>query len=159
MQNFSVSFTTDRSPADVFAAITQPRAWWFQEIAGDADHLGAVFYHHYQDLHHCVMQVTELVPSEKVVWHVLYNRFSFVKDEREWIGTDIVFDIVPHGGRTELRFTHVGLVPAYECYQVCADSWTTYIATSLRDFVARGSARPGAIETVVASARALERHA
>jgi hypothetical protein len=58
-----------------------------------------------------------------------------------------------------LRFTHVGLVPANECYEVCADSWTTYIATSLRDFIARGSARPGAIEAVVANAREQERTA
>ena len=157
MQNFTVSFTSDKSPADIFAAITQPRVWWFREIEGDADRLGSVFYHHYQDLHHCVMKVTELVPGKKVVWHVLYNHFSFVKDDSEWVGTDIVFEIAPRGDKTELRFTHVGLVPAYECFEVCADSWTTYIATSLRDFIAAGSARPGAIEAVVANAREQER--
>lgn len=153
MQNFTVSFTTDSSPEDVFRAIAEPRVWWFREIEGDADRLGSVFYHHYQEVHHCVMKVTTLEPSKRIVWHVLYNRFNFVKDNAEWNGTDIVFDIVKQGDLTEVRFTHVGLVPSYECYDVCASSWTSYLTASLRDLLAKGAGSPGAIDAIIASAR------
>jgi hypothetical protein len=153
MQSYTASFTTDRTPDDIYRAITQPREWWFRAIEGDADRLGSVFYHQYQEVHHCVMKVTELVPGRKVVWHVVYNHFSFVKDDSEWNGTDLVFEIAKKGDRTELRFTHVGLVPASECYDVCADSWSAYIKTSLRDFIAKGIGEPGAIDAVVANAR------
>lgn len=153
MQNFTVSFTTDQSPEAVYHAITQPRVWWFREIEGDADRVGSVFYHHYAEVHHCVMKVTELVPGARVVWHVLYNHFSFVKDDTEWQGNDLVFEISRHGDLTELRFTHVGLVPTYECYEVCAQSWTSYVTKSLRDLIAHGAAQPGAIASIVASAR------
>lgn len=156
MQNFAASFTTTKSPEAVVRAITQPRVWWFEAIQGDADRLGSVFYHHYQDLHHCVMKVTELVPNAKVVWRVIYNRFSFIKDNSEWNGTDIVFEIARRGDLTEVRFTHVGLVPSYECYEVCRDSWTTYIE-SLRGVVEHGSGRPNEIAAVVANAREQER--
>src|SRR3546814_1744457 len=78
--------------------------------------------------------------GRKIVWTVLDNHFSFTSDATEWTGTDIVFEIEKLGDRTGLRFTHVGLVPGYECYDVCHDGWTTYVA-SLRDLVATGTDR------------------
>jgi hypothetical protein len=33
----------------------------------------------------------------------------------EWKNTEIVFEIAKKGGKTEVRFTHVGLKLAYEC--------------------------------------------
>jgi hypothetical protein len=85
---------------------------------------------------------------------VLDNHFSFTNDATEWTGTDIVFEITKAGGQTELRFTHFGLVPAYECYDVCSDGWSTYLA-SLRDLVATGDGRPYAGEARTASEQTL----
>ncbi|WP_376703097.1 antibiotic biosynthesis monooxygenase [Mesorhizobium sp. ISC25] len=53
----------------------------------------------------------------------------------------MVFDIAPTDKGTELRFTHVGLKPSEECYDVCHDSWHFYIA-SLRDLISKGSGQP-----------------
>ena len=61
-------------------------------------------------------KITEFVPGKKVVWHMRGCRINFVKDKTEWNGTDVVFEIARKGNKTELRFTHVGLVPAIECY-------------------------------------------
>src|SRR5260370_35543280 len=60
-----------------------------------------------------------MIPGKKVVWHVLGSHINFVKDKTEWKGTDIVFEITKKDDKTELRFTHVGLVPAFECYGDC----------------------------------------
>src|SRR3546814_93196 len=95
-----------------------------------------------------------MVPGRKIVWTVLDNHFSFTSDATEWTGTDIVFEIEKLGDRTGLRFTHVGLVPGYECYDVCHDGWTTYVA-SLRDLVATGTGQPYAGEARTASEQAL----
>lgn len=145
-EHYRTSFTADRSPQDVFEAVTNPRGWWSQAIEGDTDRLGAVFYFHYRDVHRCTLKVTELVPGKKVVWRVLHNEFNFVKDRTEWIGSEIVFDIVSNGDTTELRFTHVGLAPADECYEVCSHAWGSYIPGSLRDLVVEGKGRPNAVE-------------
>jgi hypothetical protein len=154
-KNYTTSFTVDHTPQEVFAAINTVRGWWSQAIEGETDKPGAVFYYHYQDLHRCTLKIAEFVPGKKVVWHVLQNYFSFVEDKTEWTGTDIVFEIVPQGSKTELRFTHIGLVPAYECYTACSDGWGTYISGSLRNLLTTGKGQPNAGEAITASERAL----
>ena len=156
-QNYTTSFTVDRSPVEVFDAINNVRGWWSQAIEGDTDKPGAVFYYHYQDVHLCTFKITEFVPGKKVVWHVLQNYFNFVKDKTEWTGTDVVFEIARKGGKTEVHFTHVGLVPAYECYGVCSDAWGSYITGSLRGLITTGKGQPNPIEEIVTRARQMSR--
>ena len=66
---------------------------------------------------------------------------NFVKDKTEWNGTDIIFEITRKGGKTELRFTHVGLVPTIECYGGCSGAWGSYINESLRNLITKGEGR------------------
>ncbi len=156
-QNYTASFTVDQSPKEVFAAINNPRGWWSQAIEGDTDKLGAEFNYHYQDIHRCAFKITEFVPGRKVVWHVLDNYFNFVKDRSEWKGTDVVFETARKGDKTEVRFTHVGLVPAYECYDVCSDAWGSYISGSLRNLITTGKGQPNPPEKVVGKAREMSK--
>jgi len=158
-QDFTASFTVAKSPDDVFKAINNARGWWSQEIQGETDRLGAVFYHHYQDMHRSTIKITELVPGKKVVWHVLHNHFNFISDQTEWNATDIVFEIARKGDETEVRFTHVGLLPQDECYEVCSDAWTRYITGSLPDLIMKGKGSPNPIEEVVAKVRAIQQRA
>ena len=137
-QHYTASISVSQSPAEVFAAVANPRGWWSGEIEGPTDALGAEFDYHYQDIHRARIKVTEFVPDHRVVWHVLANEFNFVKDKTEWTGTDVVFEIAKTDDGTELRFTHVGLTPAYECYDVCSDAWGAYVRGSLRDLIATG---------------------
>jgi len=141
-QNYTTSFTVDKTPQEVFAALNNVRAWWSEEIDGDTDKLGAVYFYHFKDIHRCTIKVTELVSNKKVSWHVLHNDFNFIKDKTEWNDTDVVFEIEKKGDKTELHFTHVGLAPSHECYGVCSDAWGTYINGSLRDLIATGQGHP-----------------
>jgi hypothetical protein len=122
--------------------VTNVRGWWSEEIDGKTDTLGAVFKFRYQDLHRTTQKITELVPGKKVVWHITQSQINFVKDKAEWKGTDVVFEITKKGDKTELRFTHVGLVPAVECYGQCAGAWGFYIKESLRDLITKGTGQP-----------------
>ncbi len=151
-QSFTTTLLVDQTPKAVFDAINNPRGWWSQEIDGRTDKLGAEFKYHYQDVHRSKFKITEFVPGKKVVWHVLDNYFNFVKDKKEWIGTDVVFEIARKGDKTEIQFTHKGLVPAYECYGVCSEAWGSYITGSLRDLIATGKGKPNPLEDVVSKA-------
>jgi hypothetical protein len=145
-RHYATSFAVDQTPEEVFAAINNPRGWWSQAIEGSTDKLGAEFDYHYLDVHRCTFRITELVPGRKVVWHCLDNYFSFVDDKTEWKGADVVFEITKQGQQTEVHFTHVGLVPAYECYSVCSDAWGAYVRGSLRDLITTGKGQPNPIE-------------
>jgi hypothetical protein len=152
-QNYTTTFLVAQTPSEVFNAVNNVRGWWSQAIEGSTDKLGAEFKYHYQDVHRCTLKITEFVPDKKVVWHVVDNYFNFVKDKNEWIGTDVVFEIASKGDKTELRFTHVGLVPAYECYGVCSNAWGSYITSSLRNLITTGKGQPNPIEDIVSQAR------
>jgi uncharacterized protein YndB with AHSA1/START domain len=153
-RDFTTGFTVDQAPDAVFAAICSVRGWWSADITGSADRVGDRFVHRVRDLHRCEIAISQMVPGRKIVWTVLDNHFSFTTDAAEWTGTDIVFEITKAGDRTELRFTHRGLVPSYECCGVCSDGWRTYLA-SLRDLVATGDGRPYAGEARTASEQTL----
>lgn len=151
--HYTTTFAVQQSPEEVFDAINNPRRWWSQAIEGDTDRLGAEWTYRYQDVHRATFRITELVPGKKVVWHVVDNYFNFVKDSKEWTGNDLVFDIERKGDRTEVRFTQVGLVPAYECYDVCSNAWSSYVTGSLRNLITTGEGQPNPIDEIVAQAR------
>ena len=143
-KDFTTTILVDNTPEEVFDAINNVRGWWSEEIDGSTDKLNSEFDYHYEDVHRCKIKIVELVPNTKVVWSVLDNYFKFTKDKSEWKGTKIIFDIAKKDNKTEMRFTHQGLVPAYECYEICRDAWTGYIQKSLRNLITAGKGQPNA---------------
>jgi hypothetical protein len=140
--NFKTGFSVDQTPHEVFKAVTNVRGWWSEEIDGNTEKLDDEFRYHYKDVHSCAMKLIEVVPDQKVVWHVLENNFNFIKDKTEWIDTKISFEIAEQDGKTQLRFAHLGLVPQYECFDVCSNAWTDYITNSLRNLIVTGKGNP-----------------
>jgi hypothetical protein len=141
-QNFTTTFAVKQSPEEAFAAINDVRGWWSGDIEGNTDKLGEEFTYRYRDIHYSKQRITELVPGRRVAWHVLDGFLNFTEDKTEWTGTDITFDISKNGDQTEVHFTHVGLVPAYECFESCSSAWGFYIAGSLRDLITTGKGEP-----------------
>lgn len=140
--DFNTFFSVDETPNTVFNAINNVRGWWSENIEGGTDQLNDEFTYKASNLHKCTMKLIEVVPGKKVVWLVLNNYFSFAKDETEWIGNKIEFDISEKDNKTQVHFTHHGLVPAYECYDICFDAWTGYINDSLRNLITTGKGQP-----------------
>ena len=140
--NFTTTLLVDETPEQVFNAVNNVRGWWSQEIEGDTDKLNAEFIYHYKDVHISKLKMTEFVPSKRITWLVMENHFNFTNDKNEWKGNKIIFEITQKGNKTELQFTQEGLVPAYECYEVCHDAWSNYIKNSLRDLITTGKGQP-----------------
>ena len=49
----------------------------------------------------------------------------------------MIFDITPGGNKTLLKFTHEGLVPEHECYNMCAPGWDHLIKQRLNNFMTK----------------------
>jgi hypothetical protein len=143
--NFTTTLLVDQSPEEAFAAINNVRGWWSEEIEGSTEKLNDEFNYHYEDIHRCKMKITEFIPNQKVVWLVLDNYFEFTKDKSEWKGTKVIFEIAAQDGKTRIQFTHLGLVPEYECYDICYNAWTNYIQNSLRSLITTGKGQPNGV--------------
>lgn len=140
-QNYTTTILVEKTPAQVFDSITNTRTWWTGEpgVSGNTNKLGDVFTYQYRDVHHSTHKITELVKDKKIVWHTLDAQLNFVANKSEWKGTDIVFEITQQGDQTEVRFTHVGLVPAIQCYGDCSGAWEYYINECLRGLITTGN--------------------
>ena len=141
-KDFNTTLLVDQTPAEAFRAINNVRGWWSEEIEGSTDKLHDEFRYHYEDVHRCVMKLIEVVPDKKVTWLVKENYFKFTQDTAEWTDTKIIFEISAVGGKTQIRLTHQGLVPEYECFDICSNAWTHYIQESLRNLITTGKGLP-----------------
>ena len=146
-QSYTTTIAVDRPAGEVFAAINDVRGWWSEEVEGSTDQVGAEFrFRGHDDAetleHLATIRVTELVPGELVVWRVVDNYFSFVADQSEWKDSEIRFELSQQDGATEVRFTHAGLLPSHECFDVCSNAWGFYLGDSLRRFITTGEGAP-----------------
>lgn len=140
--DFSTTVLVDQTPKEAFDAINNVRGWWSEEIEGSTNKLNDEFKYQFEDVHRAKIKIIESIPNEKVVWHVLENYFKFTKDTTEWTGTKMKFEITKKNNKTQIRLTHMGLVPEYECFDICSNAWTHYIQESLSGLIATGKGLP-----------------
>jgi hypothetical protein len=140
--DLSYTILVEQTPKEAFNAINNVRGWWSGDIDGNTDKKGDEFTYRYEDIHYSKHRITELIPDKRVVWLVLDSYLSFIKDKTEWNGTEITFDISEKDNKTEIRFTHHGLVPDSECYEDCSDAWGYYINGSLKNLISTGIGQP-----------------
>ena len=146
-QSFTTIISVDQTPEEVFNAVNNVRGWWSEEVKGNTEKLYDEFTYHYKDVHRCTMKLIEVIPAKKVVWLVLNNHFSFTKDQNEWKDTKVVFEIFKEDDKTQLRFTHEGLIPGFECYEACSKGWSQYVNSSLLNLITTGKGQPNGTET------------
>jgi len=77
--SFTTSFTVERTPEEVFAAVNDVRGWWSGDIDGDTAEFGDEFTYRFKDVHYSKQRITESTPGERVVWHVLDGNLNFVE--------------------------------------------------------------------------------
>ncbi len=151
----TATMTVDRTPDEVFAAVTDVRGWWSRNIIGDtaARHDEFVFtddsgypgetVREHKGIRFCRFQITEVVPGERMVWRCVDADLTFIEDRDEWTGTTVTFDISPSETGSTLRFVHEGLTAAEsECFTECSRGWNFYITTSLPQLITTGTGRP-----------------
>lgn len=135
-QDFTTTILVEQTPAEAYNAILNVRAWWSglygESFEGSSEKPGDEFsFLAGGGVHYTRQKLVELVPNKKAVWLVTEANLSFVNKTDEWKGTRISFEISEEAGKTRIVFTHIGLVPGFECYDSCAPAWTQYIQERL----------------------------
>ena len=138
--DFTTTIVVDNTPKEVFNAINNVRGWWQGEFEGNSEKLNDEFIYRMEEVHYSKQKETELIPNEKVVWLITDSKLNPLKfkDESEWTGTKIIFEISQKNNKTQVRFTHVGLIPTFECYGDCSWAWGQLIEESLFNLITTG---------------------
>ena len=131
-QNFSYTFTTSKSPEEVFNILIDPKKWWVvfhnEIITGNSEKLNDEFtFSAGNGAHNSVQKLVELIPNKKITWKVIDSNLIFLKIPNEWTATKIGFEISTKGNQTKVIFTHDGLIPQFECYGGCSNAWSQYL--------------------------------
>src|SRR5260221_12294518 len=135
-QNYTASIMVNATAQEAFKSINSVTKWWTENLEGNSQKLNDEFIVRFGDVHYSRQKLVELVPGKKVVWLVTDSKLNFIKDKQEWTGTKISFEITDPDSdrddnkydnyRTQIRFTHLGLVPEIKCFNACSNAEGDY---------------------------------
>jgi len=140
-KNFHRTITVNASAADAIKKIGQVNKWWAKKVTGKSEKQNDKFKVDFGETF-VDFQITELIPNKKVIWKVTDCYLHWINNKKEWKENEIVFEISEKQNSTQIDFTHVGLVPAAECYKDCEVGWTEHITRSLVKFINEGKGMP-----------------
>jgi uncharacterized protein YndB with AHSA1/START domain len=124
------------SPEKVYAALTEQEGlagWWTKETKATAK-VGAILQFRFGDHGFNDMEVLELVPGKRVKWQC-------VNGAKEWIGTELIFDLKQDDGSTIVFFAQRGWKEQVEFMHYCSTKWGVYML-SLKWLLEKGKGAP-----------------
>jgi len=140
-KSFHTSIKVDASPEDALKNINLVNKWWAKKVKGKSEKLNDKFTVDFGTTW-VDFQITELVPGKKLVWKVTDCNLEWIKNKKEWNGTEVVFEISEEKNATQIDFTHLGLISSFECYEDCKVGWTGHVTDSLVKFINEGNGQP-----------------
>ena len=146
--DYNINITVNATPQEAFESINNVTGWWTENLVGSSQKLDDEFSVRFGDVHYSKQKLVEVIPGKSVVWLVTDSKLNFVKDQQEWNNTKIKFAIAEKDGKTQIQFTHVGLVPTIECYDGCSNAWGDYIKRSLYKLITEGKGVPALKEVL-----------
>lgn len=111
----------DASPNATYQALSTAEGlsgWWTRAVEGDAA-VGGRLRFMFGD-HGTVMEVTELIPGERVGWRCVVG-------PEEWVGTELTFDLSASGNETVVLFTQAGWREPVPFMHHCSTKWAVFL--------------------------------
>jgi len=140
-QDFSLVFTVNASAKETMKRIGQVDLWWAKNFKGQAGKLNNEFSVYFGDTY-VDFRISEVIPDKKITWLVTDCNLHWIKDNKEWNNTEVIWKLSEKDGKTQIDFVHKGLTPESECYDSCKPGWTHHIKDSLVKLIEKGIGFP-----------------
>lgn len=141
-RNYNATIEVSQSAKEAFKSINNVSEWWNENLEGGSHKLNDVFTINFSGNNFVTHKIVEFVPDKKVVWLVTDCYLEWLNDKTEWTNTKMSFEISTKGNLTLINFTHIGLVPEVECYDMCVKGWDQYVKDSLLKLITEGKGQP-----------------
>ncbi len=141
LESFSTTIEVSTSPQEVFKILSDDVSnWWGgKDLSGKSSTLHDEFIINHPGAHYSKQQLMEVIPHQKLVWRVTESTLDWLKkNKHEWTNTKMIFELTQKNGKTTIHFTHQGLVPELECYDLVHQGWTTIITDYLFNYITSG---------------------
>jgi hypothetical protein len=130
--DYQSSITANVTPKDAVDKISRVSEWWAKDFEGKSEEPNDVFTVRFKNGDMYKVKVSEIIPNKKVIWEVIDSNQGWHANHTEWVGTKIVWEVFPQKDGTEVKMTHVGLVPEFECFDKCSLGWDYLMEKSLQ---------------------------
>ncbi|AZA93218.1 Uncharacterised protein [Chryseobacterium nakagawai] len=144
MDNYTNTIEVKTTADKSYGALAhQIPLWWTEMFEGSSEQTGNVFTIRFGANIHKTMRVKESILSSNIIWEIEDSLIALpeLKNQTEWIGTTIVWELAPTGENTQIKVTHLGLNPDIECYDICSNGWAQFLG-SLKLFLETGKGTP-----------------
>jgi uncharacterized protein YndB with AHSA1/START domain len=125
------------TPAEkVYESLTQQKGlagWWSTNTEASPE-VGAIDKFRFGDRGLNDMKVMELVPAKRVKWLCVHGA-------KEWVGTELTFDLQEKDGVTVVLFAQRGWREEVEFMHYCSTKWAVYLL-SLKSLCETGVGTP-----------------
>jgi uncharacterized protein YndB with AHSA1/START domain len=118
-------------PQQVFKALSTIEGlshWWVADVKGNPKKGGII------DFGFVDMKVIETKPNKSVRW-------KCVRGPKDWLGTEVIFQLKPAREQTIVLFTHANWKKPVEFMYHCSTKWAVFLL-SLKDWLERQEGRP-----------------
>ena len=140
-QDYTTTVAVAVTAEEAFKSINSVADWWSANFEGQSGKRNDVFTVRFGEVF-ITMKVVELIPYSNIRWEVIDCYKPWLKNKQEWNGTQISWEISSEKNTTNISFTHIGLVPALECYDGCEKAWSFYVKDSLFKLLTEGKGIP-----------------
>ena len=144
MENYRQTLPLAAAGDKVFKALTEKiPLWWTATIDGAASQVGHIFTVRFGKDVCKSIRIEHISSPTKVVWKAMDSLIAVpgLKNQTEWTGTTIVWELTPGEKSTDLQLTHIGLHAGFECHEICIAGWKQF-TDSLKLFVETGEGLP-----------------
>ena len=140
-QDYTASLMVNATAQETFKSINSVPEWWSTNFEGRSEKLNDIFTVRFGEVF-VTVKIIELIPGRKIVWHVMDCHKPWLANKKEWNGTKMSWEISEKDKKTQIRFTHLGLVPEIECFDTCSNAWNQYLQQSLLSLITTGKGQP-----------------